>query len=276
MATRDEKLIGFQLVNKINVGNNVADQIGWMLQRKNPQSQALLRYEPPPVISGGETYPPARDATTGDITQLCIASAAVVDVEVEQRLKGFLDNYADQDQITNGLAHFNIVLPDVDDDKTTVIARITTVKAVVSESMRFSQLALVGESVLARIKKIFLQVNPEVHLDHQDKMIIAFQDLFNAISYELQGLSSGTGNKRFTTVESILARMQHRFRTIEGWYAKNVPHNAETNFWYNTVYQEVLSELAAANNMNKLKNIGLYVAANVPQLPLVRRHWQYG
>jgi len=268
MATRIEALVGYQLIGQINIGNEMIYHTSCQMKRLRPYELTPLKYNP----STPGSIVAQRDATVDDIKEYVNTNVAILDLEVEERLGGFLQNYLNAQDVTNGLQHFNVTQIDLDADRTALTSHNTGIKGAAALSNTFQALETYGNTLSLYKEKVELHVTPD-DLSLYDRRITTYQDLLNAMAFELRGLSSYTGETKYKTVKDIKGIVNSRIQTAENFWSL-VPNTQETQDMQ-TVLNNLKGDLLTATTLQELEALGVYVDTQVPQLPLVRRWWNY-
>jgi hypothetical protein len=256
MATREERLIGYQLVAKANLSNGALDTADQSLRRENT---AKL-----------ETFFPTPEEAIKDSAETC---CKVIDVE-GQRADEFLKRYGDVDQITVGLQMFNTERVMLDDDVAEWAIHKPNIRNVLALVDKLAELKANGDLLSLYQEKVEMRVDPRVHLPYDEGRITSFQNLLNHMAFELRGICAYRGDQRYATVDSIKAVAGGRILTAErAW--PTVPQTPET-LSMSSVLADTIAELPNCNNKAQLTALAQYIDDNVPQLPCLYRWWSYG
>lgn len=269
MGIREERLIGYQLINKINMGNEVLYRSSQILQKINPNTGQPLK------VPGGTMSNPVMDQEPSieDLKTLNNTNIIIVELEVEQRAKGFLDRYSNIQQITKGLQLFNTTLSDLNLDKDNIISDKNSIKSSVLSAINLSALETIGLSLENRTERVIKQVTPSNDLPLNEQQITIYQNLCNAIAFNLAGLSCYTGVSKHKTVADIKEIVEARIYTAE-LHWRNCPTTTET-LNIQAVFNYVKQQLPLVNDLNNLSDLSEYVNSQVEQLPVVGRWWNY-
>lgn len=271
MATREQVLIGFQLVNKINIGNDMLAHTAEHFCKRCPHTAEPLVFAP--KAQPGEISQ-ARPATVDDIKSLAEDSCKIVDVEIDTRLKNFLLRWQDNTDIVNGLAHFSTPRGAVDRDRDEILTHTPNIRTVNALIQDEAGLRANGNLLSLYKEQVEMWVDAEQHwIQTPHFRVTEQQDLLNAAAFELRGLSSYTGEEKYKTVEECkviaLARREAASR-LWGF----CPDTPETRGFL-AVWQYFESNIEDAKTANDLTALGEYIDTHVPQLPFVRRWWAF-
>jgi len=276
MNTRILRLIGYQLLNKANIGNYVMYDTACVLQKRNPVtlepltvSRSANNPDKPDLMLKG--FEPSVD----EIKVLVSNNTGIVETEVDTRAKLFLANYGNYDHIVDGLAFFNTTLADVNADVTSIIADKDTALTNTSASISFTDLAQHGKEFDHRTERVTRMVDPDMDLPLIEQRITTYQDLLNAIAFNLAGQSSATGMAEREDFPDRLGQVNRRIRTCEIFWDKYMPVTEETQ-GMKAVLDSVVAQVKSAKDNKAMLAISEYINTNIDQLPLVRRWWMYG
>jgi len=256
MATREETLLGFQLVEQINTGNELTHCSAAHLQGKD-----VLTEEPLPGDS-----PEQRK-------RMCEDNCLAVDVEVTQRLVNFLSRFPDEDIVRKALAHFNTPRSALDRDGLEVMHHTVSVRNVNALLSDVKDLDDNGKLLSLYKEDVEQRANHETHIPSSHRRINVFQDLLNVIAFELRGVCSYTGEARYANLEERRKLVASRIETAENVWA-TCPETRETLDMFR-ILQDVKGNLPSLFLHADFDALGEYVNLHVPQLPLVRRWWNY-
>lgn len=267
MGQREDILIGFQVIEKTNLGNGATDNGAWYMQNKRPHTDEPL------VMWSDDDKPVSRPAEPTDIKQLTETLNKIIELEVETRLEKFLENYNDNSTVNRGLQHFNTRRQDVNRDTGEVKTHKANVRNVNALIHDYAGLRANGELLSLYKETVELHVLAAKHLPPEQHIITVYQDVLNAISLELQGLCSYNGNFRYPDFEERKELTLSRLRVTDQVYP-NLPDTAETR-GFRAAQLATQGAITEAKTTQDLEAIGISLASNVPQLPLLRRWWNF-
>jgi len=267
MATREEILVGYQLINKVNTGNDCLDNSACFFRGLSPRTRDSLIVQ---EKEGGITRKP----TLNELKHFTECDCAVVDEEVETRLQKFLLGFHDNQTIKRGLQYFRTQRWAVDGDKEEILThtpRIRTVNALVSD---FNGLKANGDLLSTYAGKVELFVDAKIHIPREQRKVTSYQDLLNAIAIELQGMCSYSGKIKYKTAKEVKEIVEGRLRVAEK-VVRSCPDTQEVRSM-SAVVRYIKRNLDVTVSLSDLSSLGEYVDSKVSQLPLVRRWWLYG
>lgn len=96
-------------------------------------------------------------------------------------------------------------------------------------------------------------------------------DVTDAMSYELKGLNSYTGEASGRKTEDIKELIEGRVK-VAGTYFSLLPSNLDVDLM-RSVVSHVEAELPKAFNKTDLWSLGQYLDSNIPKLIMIRRGW---
>jgi len=271
MANRIERLLGYQLCRKANQGNNFIYDASCQLRGLRP-----IHLTPLVVWDQGdmEQAGPGRAATISDIKGMVSTERACINVEIRQRLDGFLAGYTDTTTITNGLAAFNTPKSCIDQDRGEIKVHDTSLESVIALVDTEDGLRDNGNLLSLYQETVELHVKPEM-LPMDEQRVTTYQGLLNAMAFELRGICSYTGDAKYKTVEAIKEVIGGRLTTANLFWENYMWETVENNAM-RTVQLYVENNLADCANKKDLELLGDYVDTHVEQMPVVRRWWNYG
>jgi hypothetical protein len=257
MATREEILIGFQLISKINAGNLSLDNAACTLQWLDARTRDR--------INGAYALARVQESVACD--------CEVVAVEVETALQQFIENFVDQEMLVNGLRHFRTDPSDFSEDNNAIQQHTPNVRNVLALVSDEPTLRENGELLSLHQERVDLYVDPLVHFSPEHVRMNILQDLLNAIAFELRGICSATGEEKYPSIEARQSIIKFRMRTaIKA--AEACPNNSETRRMVK-VLNDIKRNLYDAVVVSDLTLLGDFVDRKIPQLPLIRRWWSY-
>lgn len=158
MGQREDILIGFQVIEKTNLGNGATDNGAWYMQNKRPHTDEPL------VMWSDDDKPVSRPAEPTDIKQLTETLNKIIELEVETRLEKFLENYNDNSTVNRGLQHFNTRRQDVNRDTGEVKTHKANVRNVNALIHDYAGLRANGELLSLYKETVELHVLAAKHL----------------------------------------------------------------------------------------------------------------
>lgn len=268
MAERYDKLIGFQVIQKINLGNHVTyDSASNMLGGCPFTGEEVVI--PQGFYDNDEPLP----ATIEYVKELNTTNCKIADLEVKTRLVEFIKHYNDDKAINRGLSYFSTKRQHVDRDSEEVLLHTESVKNVNRLINTFPEMNPHGALLSLYSESVDLYIQAR-HMEAEHHTTNVYQDLLNALALELMGLNSYTGEPTGWSFQTTLKKAMNKVRLAE-MYISRVPYTKEVRGFRAAVYQ-VQSDLVDAKKLKDLNTIGSYLFRRVPPLPLLRRWWIYG
>ena len=269
MATREEILIGYQLINKANIGNQVTWNASQYLQDLNPITGDPLKIKTTEIGS----LPQVNDPTIADNKTLILNCCAVTDIEVDKRLLLFLANYPDADAVNAGLAYFNISKLDIEYDGSEVSTHRTSLINVAALIDTKEALEDNGKLLELYKEKVLKQVNPATDLPIDQQHVTVYQDVINSIAFNLRGLESGSG-----TASDVLKSVDNRKQRVDGRLevCRRLPKpNTQEVNEMETIAKYTENNISDCITTKDCTALADYIDTHVEQLPLIRRYWQW-
>ena len=96
-------------------------------------------------------------------------------------------------------------------------------------------------------------------------------DLLDAMSYELQGIDSCTGQQHNLSLEGVEKLVLNRIRTMQ-FYLNRLPNGIDKQTM-NDVLLYMEKEFPSANTVKERFKLGTYIDEEIPKLIMVRRSW---
>ena len=192
---------------------------------------------------------------------------------METRLCKFLKNFNDNQAVNRGLSYFSTKRQHVDRAVEEVLTHTPNVRVVNALVEEFDGLKANGDLLSLYKETVDLYVIPDIHLSQELKNRTAYQDLLNALSFELQGLYSGSGEPSNLSVEQIRDLAKTRLNAAQAFQAR-LYNSAEFRRMFKA-QAKVARELSDCETRDDLKSLGEYLSSRVPQLPLLRRWWAF-
>jgi hypothetical protein len=139
----------------------------------------------------------------------------------------------------------------------------------------FNGLKINGELLSLYKEDTALEIDSEVHLTEEERMLLAYQDVLNAIAIELQGQSSYTGAPDLPGFDQRLELVQARLQAADMIIAdSSISTNQEAKSFYKE-QQNLSNSIKDAKTVRDLEAMGIALNLKVPQLPLFRRWWMF-
>ncbi len=258
MATRQEIQVGHDLV----IFTHEATDRLWIAcqtaQEVHPRTGEPLLYKNPDVDAPIPIpYPVDKLLQEVDNTLAPIAG-------LNAMVSSFLAK-ADGKMVDTGLAEYGLVKSDITTDMANaVVAKDEFVTDQKFEENKESLAALGAEKLITEweIDKIDIKL---VKMADRDRFCNSAHEGLDALSYELRGLSSTTGNISFTPKESIDRWLIARCKAAKISASASGHEDA----------QDIINiaNWVEANKDQDHIDIAVYIDLNLPKLPLVRRHW---
>ena len=267
MSEREDILIGFQIIKKVNLGNTVTENAAAYMKKEMPVSGEPL------VVWTNEDEPKVKETEVADIKELTTTTGKIIELEVETRLEKFLENYPDKGAVARGLQHFNIRRQDVNRDVSEVKLHKESVQNVNTLVHDFQGLKANGELLALYTEAVELHVDIKIHRSQEHVMLTAYQDVLNAIGLELQGLNSYTGAMQYWDYEDRLAIVQARLRVAKK-IGRALADTPETR-GFEAARRYIQNHLPDTVHIHDLDALAAYLNTQVPQLPLLRRWWNF-
>jgi len=269
MASREERLIGFQVIEKVNYGNDMVYDSSCHLKFEKP-----VTGEPLTVLRGNGDGLLTRPelATVSDVRDFTDNNAKVVSVEVEERLVNFVKYFNDDRVVDRGLKHFNTERQWVDRDVEEVLIHTPNVKVATTLLDDCAGFKENGNLLGLYNETVDLYVHAELHIDLYDGMLNTVQDVFNAIALELRGLCSYGGWLRYPEFQDRIQLIHSRLRVLST-LKERAPDTVESRGWFK-VWRYLDRNIRDAKTVDDLSLLGEYVDRKIAQLPLLRRWWR--
>lgn len=256
MLEREERLLGFQIIRKINLGNDGTFS-----------SAAQLCLESPSTLD-------PLDVTLEEVKEMVECNCKIIDLEINTMLSKFLEGFNDRLMLNRALRRFEVRRDHVERDRDEVLQHTPNVRNVNALVNTLAELRPHGELLKLYKEWVELVVNPTDHIPREEGVVTATQNLLNAMAYELKGICNYTGELRYKTVED-------RKRIVNGRLApawdliKKCPDTRETRE-FSKVINMVTEGLIEAKTKADLNTLSDHINYNVKQLPILWRWWSYG
>lgn len=271
MATRQEKLLGYQLVLFVSVANSRLIDTGLVMQKLNPDTLEELKELSNPAD------PLSLDEKPASIDYVKFVGTKYLNASTQHNSAAdeFLQRYQDMDKIAAGLATWNVTSTQVTND----ISSVKTIAPTASDAL----ILQVAENDLDESGKLLCTYSPQmvrdvdpnpVQIPMPERRINSFQDLLNAISINLTGRCSDTGAMIYPTVADRLTRVNKRVNTAKIFWQTHVPQTSES-LEIKAVLDYVENELKSVSTEKDCTIIGEYIDTHVSKLPLTRRWWNF-
>jgi hypothetical protein len=258
MATREEILIGHQLIKRVNLGNTRIDDSAYALCGENCFGEPLTQ-----------------DITHEYIEKFVMEAGHAIYHEVATNTAGFLRCYPDRDQIIAGLSHFKTSLQDVETDVHEVTFHMPNAENVVALIPKWKDFAPHGKLLQLYKERVEFVARPSYTISRSDGLINTFQDILNALAFEFQGISPSTG-QGLVESSSVHRSLIEAHLLVASHVEANLPDTAETRKLRQALRQTSV-EFSRIKHQEPRTwlSLGESLNASVPQLPLVRRWWNY-
>ena len=270
MATREQNLLGYQIINKTNIANICMLDANTIMKGLHPITREPLTVwrDNAPDKEGYEV-----SAESTDIKQMITNNFLAITTEAGM-VNEFTQRYLDVKDINTGIQSFSVSRLQVDDDIYFTTSTKDTISQDISLAVDKETILNVSKTFDSWIPKVAVIVTPNEHLTQYEQNINTFQDLLNAIGFELQGINSYNGTILTDTFEHRKSLIESRLRVgVRHWNI--TPQTLETN-GFKAVLDYVNSNFKSVINFKDMAILGKYIDDHVPQLPLVRRWWNYG
>ena len=266
---RIQNLIGYQLINKTNISGASILDANKILNWIDPITEEPLTV--PAQVLPSETSERVT-ATVDDIKRLVNSCMSVINTESGAVFE-FLNRYSTVNDIDAGLQQFAVTKTQVDSDINMSLTTKDNLSVSLAIETRKNKIKFLAETFKDWIPEVKRVVHAH-ELNQDEQMINIFQDLFNALAFELQGKNSYTGELHGLNFEQLKKQTESRLRTSNRIWIRT-PQTVETEE-YKVVLDALNNEFPKVVDLNGCKVLGAYIDSNVPKLPLVRRWWQYG
>jgi hypothetical protein len=256
MATREEILVGYQLIRKANFGNWAVHDSSVVMQGKEP---VTLEAFPPEIMN----------KKTMNLEGAC----TLIRTEVGKRLGTFL-KHGDMDAGRKGLKHFRTGESEVRGDHDELVSHepsIGMVNALLEDPKEWKPH---GELLSLYKERVELDVVSDLHIPEEHARLNAYQNVLNALAYELQGTCNFTGKKKYTTREQILNIANQRITVLKRATGRCSEYEEGMRFISVANYVEL--NLDDAKTVDDLSALGKYIDDRIAQLPILWRWWAYG
>lgn len=265
MTTREEIVIGYQLIRQMNTSNRMLDGASLVLQGLDPRDETPLKFRPM-----GETGP-LEIATITEIKKQATICGSVV-TKCARKVDEFISRYPNKQAIDNGLVHFKTPKVALDTDREAVKTHNNNMLTAIGLVTTKEQLTVNGQLLALYKPQIDIDVGEElIPLDQQ--LINTYQDLLSTISLELRGLHEDSGVLTYTTVKQRKDMVKGRLITAERWYQKVAGMTEVVPM--KQMFDYVIANLDGINTTAALEAMAAYLDSHVPQVPAVRRWWNF-
>lgn len=268
MATREQKLIGYQLLKHTYHSNQLLVNASKVLQKLDPGSNTVLM-EPVSI----------KDAEIVKVQEAGVAyikEAATLRFNMasgsKEHVTQFISRYPVWADIDNGLSVWGETRLNVVDNATDVTMHVSNGLAAVALQVSEEQLNSTGILLALYSPKVALARPTETVISQTEKSTNSFQNIINAIGYNLQGKCCYQGTPKYTTVEAIKKVVLSRITAANKCWER-VPATLETESMKSEL-EYVNTELPNATTLEDLKALGDSLLTAVPVLPLVTAWWR--
>lgn len=271
MATREEKLLGYQLVLFMSIANSRLIDTGLIMQKVNPDNLEELKE---PVYPEN---PLSLDEKPASIDYVKFVSTKYLTASTNHNSAAdeFILRYQDMDKISAGLTTWNVSSTQVTNDISSVKTIAPTVSDALVLQVTEEDLDESGKLLCTYSPQMVRDVDPNpVQIPTEERMVNSFQDLLNAISINLSGRCSDTGAIIYPTVADRMTRVNKRVDTARNFWQIHVPQTSES-LSMKAVLDYVENELKNISTEKDCTILSEYIDAQVPKLPLTRRWWDF-
>jgi len=270
MATREEIVIGYQLIHKANTINRVIDGASLVLQCKDPRNETPLMFKPGATPAQQDAAIPQL-ATVAEIKKQATTCAYIITKQAKM-VDEFLSRYGNPSAIDSGLDHFHTPLAyitrDVSEVKTHKNNMVTALGLVTTKESLSSN----GQLLALYKPQVDLEVTHDlIPIDQQ--FVNTYQDLLSAIALELRGLHEDSGVLTYFSVKQRKEMVNGRLKTAGRWYPK-VAGMSEV-IPMKQMFDYVTANLDGITTTIDLEIMADYLDNHVPQVPAVRRWWNF-
>lgn len=263
MATREEVLLGFQLIDAINAGNDVTYNAACYLRSLEPLTLVPLKAYTADQDS-------AQEATVEDIKSFTEDGCKLIDIEIDTRLVQFLARFPDQQAVNRGLAAFKTGRGVLDRDISEVRLHRDSVRNVQALVDSKAAMRPHGELLSLYREQVDSRVDYLVHVPAEHRNLNELQDLLNVIGFELQGMCSYTGQGLNLDLPSLVELVSARIAA-----ARTVTASSNEASRFLGTLRKVEDALGTLTTLQEAESLGQLVDSEVPRLPLLRRWWCY-
>lgn len=269
MGNREQNLIGYQLIHRVNITNSLLLDSNKYLRFLDPITEEPLKVwtDVPP-----DKDPEYVDATIDDVKRLVNQSFDTITKEL-QRINGFIAGYNDDADVNVGLSQYAVQRTQFDADVNFSSATKDSVSISIESDTKQQKIIQLASLYINWIPQV-VKIVQSYEISQYESSISIFQDLLNAMAFEMAGLSSYTGEPHGLNFDRLYALINDRVKTATRQWEKT-PHSLET-LSMKSVLDTVSEEVKKVTTLDGFKSIGEYIDSNVNRLPLVRRWWMYG
>ena len=267
--SRIQNLIGYQLINKTNMADISLLDSNKLLRWLDPiTEEPLMAWTQPPEPENPKLVP----ATIEDVKRLVGVCMQIIQTEGGMVFE-FCNRYQSSSDINAGLQQFTVTKAQIDDDISMVRSTKDTLDTSLAVETKENKIILMANSFKDWIPEVKKEVQA-YEISQYEQTINTFQDLFNAMAFELQGKNSYTGELHGHDVPTLKNLIASRMRVSNRAWTRT-PQTEETK-GYKTTLEYLDKNFNDAITLNDLKTLGVYIDSHVPQIPLVRRWWNNG
>lgn len=266
---REQNLIGYQLINKTNIAGFCLLDTNKLLRWLDPVTEEPLMIWT--QVSEPEN-PKLIPADVDGVKRLINVCSDIIQTEGGM-VSEFCNRYQSLSDINAGLQQFTVTKLQVDDDISMTKTTKDALEVSIALETKENKINLLADSFIdwtPSVKKV-VQVN---EISQYEQTINTFQDVLNAMAFELQGKNSYSGELHGLAFEQLKKQTESRLRTANRLWGQT-PQTVETE-GFKTSLEYLGKEFPDAVSLDDYKALGGYIDSNIPQLPLVRRWWNYG
>jgi len=281
MERRVKELLGFYLIAGMNQANYSLWTASCFMQGLHPKTMETLTYQ---ETFADDTVGPVKVADLGVMKTAMTSSLNIVELESHIKVGEFLKRYPDQDEIDESLLLFSSNRAEVDKDGAELRVHEPNARTASALSSSEAMLKPSGELLSLYEEQVEAVVDTQVHLTKEWKPVNILQDLINAAALELRNVCSYRGEELLFVRPSLvndtdqvggIKKMVSARIKIFDRSLSNAPDTAEVRAFV-SARDYIEEEMKDLTTLKDLASLGMHIDILVPQLPLVRRWWNYG
>jgi len=266
MATREERLLGYQLVHKTNMTNELILTTGYIMQGINATTLEDMTQPVNPLDPDDVSVQPP----TVEYKKILATASITACQRYGRQVSEFATAWPAL-QIDSGLVEFQVTRLQIADDLSSVSTlRINAANAIALQ-VSSETLASSGALLCLYKPKMARHVKPSL-VSLEERRVNAFQDVINAACLELRGLHEATGAALNLKLNDLKERVQSRINTAKLSWDRYVRHDAETTV-FKSALDNIEAEMQQMTTTAQLIALAEYTELTVPQLPILRRWW---
>lgn len=259
MPTRQEVMMAHDLLTKVWKMNELFFACTFFMQEIDPITGD-------PFINRIATGPPDnpgpdifRSATLPELKELAIQRLTVID-KIRTTVDKFLTK-VDLMSLNTGLEDYKFTLTDPNSDLNNLASVRTRAGQDIIGSANKGQLKSRGQAFTYTPK-----VERKTILPEPARSLNIANDILDTLSFELQQIDPHVGGPKafaFAFLQELIpARLQAAFTA-----------NSNRDADIDNIINHILANFQAAADLADMAALGAYIDANLPKLPLIRRHW---